>query len=152
MEIFATRSIATGVDHMANWLWFGNLHRAAYRATGGILGGNLVGLPMLLLTTVGRKSGQQRTTPLPYLRDGESFVVVGSNNGGPRDPHWWLNLKVSSTAEVQVMKESFTAKAQLATGEERARLWPLLVAFNSPFGRYEKMTDREIPVVVLTRT
>ncbi len=137
---------------MADWQWFGKLHRASYRATGGMIGGKLAGLPMLLLTTTGRTSGQLRTTPLPYLRDAETFIIVGSNNGGPRDPHWWLNLLARSSAEIQVMRDRIPVEARLAGGSERERLWPLLVAFNPPFGRYEKMTEREIPVVVLERS
>ena len=134
---------------MAGWQWFGKLHRASYRATGGIIGGKLAGLPMLLLSTTGRTSGQLRTSPLPYLRDAERFIIVGSNNGGPRHPHWWLNLLACPSAELQVMRDRISVEARLASESERERLWPLLVAFNPPFERYQKMTEREIPVVVL---
>ena len=137
---------------MAGWQWFGKLHRASYRATGGIIGGRLAGLPMLLLTTTGRTSGQARTTPLPYLRDEERFVIVGSNNGGPRDPQWWLNLLASPSAEIQVMRDRIPVHARLADRVERERLWPALVEFNPPFARYAKRTEREIPVVVLEPT
>ena len=136
---------------MANWQWFGRLHTRAYRATGGILGGKLAGLPMLLLTSTGRKSGELRTTPLPYLEDDGRWVVVCSNNGGPRDPMWWVNLQKDPRAEIQVMRERIPVTARLASPEERTRLWPCLVAFNSPFAKYEKMTTRQIPVVILSR-
>ena len=88
---------------MASWQWFGKLHRACYRASGGILGGKLAGLPMLLLSTTGRSSGQLRTIPLPYFRDAERFIVVGSNNGGPRHPQWWLNLLVRARRASHVL-------------------------------------------------
>lgn len=134
---------------MADWLWFTRLHRATYRATGGRIGGRLAGLPMLLLTSTGRKSGQPRTNPLPYFETGGTWIVVGSNNGGPRDPHWWLNLREQPRAEVQVMRRQTAVLARLVTGDERARLWPQLVAFNPPFAKYQQRTEREIPVVAL---
>ena len=85
---------------MANWNWFGNLHRYVYEKTGGRVGGNLAGLRMLLLTTTGRKSGKQYTTPLACFSDGADLVVVASNNGQDRHPAWWLNLE--HTPEVDV--------------------------------------------------
>ncbi len=136
---------------MAGWQWFGRIHTSTYRATGGILGGNLIGLPMLLLTTTGRKSGELRTSPMPFLADDGRWIIAGSNNGGPRDPSWWLNLKAKEQAEIQVMRERVQVVAKLASPEERSRLWPSLVEFNSRYARYAEMTTREIPVVILSR-
>ena len=136
---------------MASWQWFGRLHLAAYRATRGGLGGRLAGISMLLLTTRGRKSGVLRTTPLAFMADGDAWVVVGSNNGGPHDPAWWRNLEASPEAEVQVMGTSWPVLATLATGEERVRLWPELQKYNPAYARYETRTTRQIPVVVLRR-
>ena len=136
---------------MAGWQWFGRLHTSAYRATRGILGGNLVGLPMLLLTTKGRRSGEPRTSPLPYFAEDDRWVVVGSNNGGPRDPLWWLNLRADDRAEIQVMRDRIEVRGGLATPEERARLWPLLIEFNPRYPTYQVKTTREIPVVILSR-
>ena len=138
---------------MAGWQWFGRLHTATYRATRGRLGGNLAGLPMLLLTTTGRRTGEHRTSPLPYFTieaTGE-LVIVGSNNGAPRDPAWWLNLKANPEATIQVMGDRSVARARLAVGEERARLWPDLVAFNRPWEKYAERATRLIPVVILTK-
>ena len=135
---------------MASWNWFGRVHRAVYRATGGKLGGNLAGRHMLLLTTRGRRSGELRTTPLSYMADGDDYVVVASNNGGPKDPAWWLNLTADPSAEVQVGSQVFTMRAHRAEGEERERLWPLLVDYNPPYATYAKRTERAIPVVVLS--
>lgn len=137
---------------MANWQWFGKIHVSVFRATRGVVGGRLAGLDVLLMTTRGRKSGLLRTSPLPYLEDGQGWVIVGSNNGLPRDPAWWLNLQAEPEAELQLGAECFRAGAQLASPAERARLWPLLVDYNSPYARYAGMTSREIPVVILTRS
>ena len=85
------------------WIRFGStIHLFWYRMTGGVIGGNVLGMPALLLTTTGRKSGQQRTTPLTYLRDGEHMVLVASNGGNPSHPAWFLNLQANPEAEVQV--------------------------------------------------
>lgn len=137
---------------MANWQWFGRLHTATYVATGGRIGGKLVGLPMLLLTTTGRKSGLPRTSPLPYFMDEDRWVIVGSNNAEPRDPMWWFNLRQTPSAKIQIMGEQFGVVSRLATPEERTRLWPLLVDFNPPYARYAEKTTREIPVVILSRS
>jgi deazaflavin-dependent oxidoreductase (nitroreductase family) len=136
---------------MGSWQWFGNMHRAAYRATGGRIGHNLAGLPMLLLTTTGRRSGEPRTTPLTYMDDGDHWVIVGSNNGGPSDPAWWFNLQSEPNANIQVRGNTHRVRAHLATGEERAGLWPTLKNHNPAYARYEKKAPREIPVVVLER-
>lgn len=135
---------------MGSWQWFGRMHRWVYRRTGGRVGANLAGLPMLLLTTTGRRSGAPRTTPLTCMPDGDDFVIVGSNNGGPTDPAWWLNLQADPHAEIQLRRDRHRVTARLATGAERERLWPLLQDFNPAYRRYEKKTEREIPVVVLT--
>lgn len=135
---------------MASWQWVGRLHRAVYRATGGRLGGRLAGRDMLLLTSRGRRSGEPRTTPLSYLADAGDFVVVASNNGGPRDPAWWLNLIAEPMAEIQVGGEQFAVRAHRAESQEHVRLWPLLVAYNPPYATYAKRTARSIPVVVLS--
>jgi len=137
---------------MANWHWIGRIHRAVYRASGGRLGGRLAGRDMLLLTTTGRRSGEPRTTPLSYLTDAADFVVVASNNGAPGDPAWWLNLAADPAAKIQVGGRQYAVRAHRAEGEERTRLWPLLVAYNPPYATYAKRTTRPIPVVVLSLT
>jgi deazaflavin-dependent oxidoreductase (nitroreductase family) len=106
---------------------------------------------MLLLTTTGRKSGRQYTTPLACFSDADDLVVVASNNGQDHHPAWWLNLEHTPEAEVRYGRERLRVRAELATGDERARLWPWLQQQNPPYVRYEKLTKREIPVVVLKR-
>jgi deazaflavin-dependent oxidoreductase (nitroreductase family) len=125
------------------------VHVAVYRGSGGWLGTRLRG-PVILLTTVGRKSGQQRTTPLIAMRDGERLVVVASNGGRDVHPNWWLNLQRNSEAGVRLGRERLSVRASEATGEERARLWALLVKQNKGWAGYQERTKRVIPVVVLT--
>ncbi len=136
---------------MANWSWFTKLHRAVYEKTDGRLMARLAGIDMLLLTTTGRKSGAKRTLPLACFRDGDTLVIVASNNGQDHDPAWWLNLKARPEAEVRLGRERFRARAELATGSERERLWPWLEQRNPAYRRYAGKTSREIPVVVLRR-
>jgi deazaflavin-dependent oxidoreductase (nitroreductase family) len=137
---------------MANWSWFTKLHRAVYRKTGGKIGGSLVGIPMCLLTTTGRKTGLSRTLPLACMRDGDNLVVVGSNNGQDHDPAWWRNLVAQPAARVEFGGDAYPVMASLATPEERARLWPLLEQGNPAYRRYKKKTQRPIPVVILRPT
>lgn len=125
-------------------------HLALYRATGGRIGGTLGSLRVLLLTTTGRRSGQPRTVPLVYFEDGDRLVVIGSKGGDPRDPLWWENLKATPLAQVQIGSELRTVRARLASGDERARLWPRIKQENAFYAGYERKTSREIPVVLLS--
>ncbi len=125
------------------------LHMFVYRVTGGRLGGRMVGAPVLLLTTTGRKTGKQRTIPLLYLEDGENLIVVASNGGTPRHPAWWLNLRADPEATVEAGRRELRVRAEEANPEEKERLWPKLVAMYGPYESYRRRTDREIPVVIL---
>jgi len=133
------------------WTRVGSLHVRLYRATAGRLGANLGGLPHLLLTTKGRRSGAERTVPLTYMRDEDRFVLVASNGGSDRHPAWWLNLRSTPNATIQIVEETFRVDAHRAQGEERDRLWSALKRFNPFYARYEQITARDIPVVVLRR-
>jgi deazaflavin-dependent oxidoreductase (nitroreductase family) len=125
------------------------LHSFVHRATSGRVGGRVVGSPVLLLTTIGRKSGRERTVPLLYLKDGEDLVVVGSNGGTAAPPAWWLNLKASPEASVELGGRKVRVRAEEAGSEEKERLWPKLVKMYGGYEDYRRQTDREIPVVVL---
>ena len=127
------------------------IHLFWYQLTGGFLGAKVYGAPVLLLTTTGRKSGQRRTRPLLYLRDGDNMVVVASNGGNDRHPAWWLNLDKNPEAEVRVGNEKKRVRAEKANEDERSRLWPLVVKMYPRFEDYQKGTGREIPVVILRR-
>ncbi len=124
-------------------------HLFWYRLTAGVIGGSFGGRRILLLTTTGRKSERPRMTPLQYMEDGGNMVVVASNGGNPWHPAWWLNLERNPDAEVQVRNEKRRVKAEKAEGEERERLWQLVVEMYSGYEGYQKTANREIPVVVL---
>lgn len=124
-------------------------HVAIYRKTGGLLGGRIRQLPVLLLTTTGRKSGQQRTQPLNYLRDGPNYVVSASNSGRESYPAWFLNLQTEPRASVQVRHRVLRVTARVANEEEQERLWQELTAKGRNYAEYRKMTDRYIPMVIL---
>ncbi|HKI66867.1 MAG TPA: nitroreductase/quinone reductase family protein [Solirubrobacterales bacterium] len=129
--------------------WMGKLNVPLYRVSGGRLMGKVNEAPVLLLTTTGRKSGQQRTAPVVYLADGESYVVIGSNAGHSRTPAWSLNLKATPEAEVEVGRRRVPVRARVAEGEERADLWRRHNVQYSGFDEYEARTDRDIALFVL---
>ncbi len=129
--------------------WTGKLNVPLYRLSGGRVGGRIAQAPVLLLTTTGRKSGQQRTAPVVYLADGENFVVIGSNAGHSRTPAWSLNLKANADAEIEVGRRRVPVRARIAEGEERADLWRRHNEQYSGFNEYEARTDRNIAVFVL---
>lgn len=129
-----------------------SLHKAIYRLTGGAVGGMMGGLPNLLLTTTGRKSGRQFTTPLLYLPDGADFVVVASYGGNPRDPQWWQNLKVKPDAQVQVGSQLWSVRATEAGHQLKQKLWPVFCRHYPGYLQYQSRTDRVSPLVVLTPT
>ena len=128
---------------------FWKAHRFLYRVSGGRIGGRVVGMPVLMLTTTGRKSGEPRTNVLTYLPKGRAAVVFASNAGEPRHPAWWLNLAADPHATVQRGRELTPVVAREAEGEERARLWDEVVRTEAGYAEYEKRTTRRIPVVVL---
>jgi deazaflavin-dependent oxidoreductase (nitroreductase family) len=126
------------------------LHTAAYRATRGVVGHQLPGLPpMLLLDHVGAKSGAHRTSPLVYVADGRDLVIVASKGGFGAHPAWLHNLRANPDTTVQVGSERRRVHARVATAEERRRLWPLALAVYPDWAVYQRRTDREIPVLVL---
>lgn len=125
------------------------LHGRLYERTGGRFLGRWVGSPVLVLETVGRRSGRRRATPVIYLRDGESFVVTPANAGAERTPAWWLNLRAAGAAVAVVGGRRRPVRARVAEGAERERLWRRLVEASPAVEHYRRMTDRELPVVVL---
>jgi deazaflavin-dependent oxidoreductase (nitroreductase family) len=130
---------------------FGKEHVDRYRATDGEEGHDWRGTVTLLLTTTGRHSSEERTTPLIYQRDGDRYVVVASQGGADQHPGWYFNLSADPNVEVQVKGDRFSAAASTAEGEERDRLWKLMTATWPAYDDYQERTDRQIPVVVLTR-
>jgi len=127
------------------------LNTWVYRLSGGRLAGRFPGgAPVLLLTTIGRKSGQPKTAPLLYLQDGDDYVVVASKGGMSQHPLWFKNLEANPRVEVEVGSRKIEATARRATREEKAALWPKLVGMYSSYADYQARTTRDIPVVILT--
>lgn len=126
-------------------------HRIIYRLTGGRLGASMPSVRprVLLLTVIGRRSGQLRTTPLVYFEIDGDLVVAATNNGRSADPAWLTNLRAQPSAEVQVGTRKHAVRAREAEGDERRRLWTAMVERHPLFARYERSTERSIPVVVL---
>jgi deazaflavin-dependent oxidoreductase (nitroreductase family) len=127
-------------------------HVDSYVATGGRDGHIWRGVPTLLLTTVGRRSGKARRTPLIYGRDGDRYLVVASKGGMPEHPAWYENLATDPRVRVQVSDEVFDARARTATAEEKPALWRAMAAIWPAYDDYQAKTDRDIPVVVLERS
>ncbi len=129
--------------------YLGALHRLLYRASGGRIGGRVWDLPVVLLTTTGRKTGKERTVPLCSLRDGDDVVVIASYGGLDQPPAWWLNLEASPQAELRDGRTRRSVTARNADPDERARLWAELTSRAPGYLAYERRTTREIPVVIL---
>ncbi len=130
------------------------LHARILKLSGGRLKRSFVfaaGQPVLALTTIGRKSGQRRSTVIACMADGDDLVVVPSNAGQQRAPAWWLNLQANPRAEVDFRGEHRVVRARRASAEEEARLWPRILEQYSGFEDYRRMAEREIPVVILER-
>jgi deazaflavin-dependent oxidoreductase (nitroreductase family) len=137
------------VDSPVGWV---NKHIKEYVESDGAEGHEWrPGVYTLLLTTTGKKSGQPRRTALIYRKRGSDYVVVASYGGSPKHPAWYTNLEADPTAQVKVGdSDEFTVTARTATGDERASLWTLMNEVWPDYEGYQKKTDREIPVVVLT--
>lgn len=124
-------------------------HTLVFRLSDGRIGGTVLGCPVLLLTTIGRRTGLPRTAPLLYLPDGQNVVIVASNGGAAKHPTWWLNLASRPRALVEIGASRTLMRAEEAGPAERARLWPLVVAIYPGYEQYQARTSRPIPVIVL---
>jgi deazaflavin-dependent oxidoreductase (nitroreductase family) len=125
------------------------IHRFLFRLTNGRIGGRLAGNEMLLLATIGRKTGRAREVPLLTVPDDDAWIVVASNAGDDRPPAWWLNLQARPEAEIRVAGQRRAVRARLAGPDERPRLWAKVIASHSGYAAYETRTTRPIPVVLL---
>lgn len=125
------------------------LHVGLYRLTGGKLGGSMRGFGVLLLTTTGRKSGRKFTLPLGWFKHAEGYIIVASNGGQDHHPAWYHNLKNNPQAQLQVGNKVMHATARILAGEERLQVWNEVKATAPVYLEYEKVTSREIPLVLL---
>lgn len=128
--------------------YFARAHIWVYRRTDGRLGARLLWFPAALLTTTGRKSGEPRTTPTLYLRDGDRVILPASFGGRADNPTWYHNLKANPEVEVQIRSAHLRLVARDATDAERERYWPPLTRMYPPYRGYRKATERVIPLVV----
>lgn len=125
------------------------IHALLYRASRGRVGGRLLSMEQVLLTTTGRISGKPRTTPLSAIPDGDDLVLVASDGGSPQHPQWYRNLVADGRVEIQRGAAHLPMQARTATAQERARLWPVVVGVYRGYAAYQRRTSREIPLVVL---
>lgn len=133
-----------------DWRLFGRLHAKLYKRLGGRFVGSLgLGRKVLLLTTTGRKSGLERTTPLVYMPHGNDAIIYPSNGGKETPPAWWLNLQTNAMATIQIGKTIREVRARAASEVEHAEIWPKAAAYNPHWRQYAESVVREIPLVIL---
>jgi deazaflavin-dependent oxidoreductase (nitroreductase family) len=131
---------------------FSKFNMWVYRKSNGRVGATWLGkeAPICLFTTTGRRSGMARTVPLIFMADGNRLVVVASQGGVSTDPEWYLNVVASPRVTVDVEGDAQAMVARTASPEEKAELWPRLVAMYPKYDTYQQRTTREIPVVICT--
>ncbi len=122
-----------------------------FRANSGKVGGGFAGRTLLLLHTIGAKSGQERINPVAYVADGDRLVIIASKGGAPTNPSWYYNLLAHPLVTVEVGEERFNVQAAVTSEPERSRLYSKMVEMMPGFAEYEQKTSRIIPVIILTR-
>jgi deazaflavin-dependent oxidoreductase (nitroreductase family) len=130
--------------------WFFPVHRWMFKTSRGVLGGRFEGRPMLLMTTIGAKTGKQRETLIQYYPQGRDMIVVASNGGRDNHPAWLFNLRANPEVDVLVRAGRLHTKAHVLTAEEREAIWPDLDAFYPGYAHYQTLTSRQIEVVRLS--
>jgi len=128
------------------------LHVVLYCLSGGKLANEIANMPLLLITTFGRKSGKPHTNPVAYLKEGQDYLVAATVGGMDWHPDWYFNLRNRPQAKIKIGTKTFNVKATISTGEERTRLYEKFKDASSNFVKYEKATPRVIPVIRLTLT
>jgi F420H(2)-dependent quinone reductase len=120
-----------------------------YNVSGGRIGGKMGKVPVLLLTTTGRKTGKKRTLPLVYIMDSSAYVITASAGGADKNPGWFFNIRSNPQATIQVKDKHIKVMAEIAGQEKKSELWARLVEVAPNFAGYQKRTSREIPMVIL---
>jgi F420H(2)-dependent quinone reductase len=128
---------------------FVQLHMFFYKLSGGALGGKRAKSRVLLLTTTGRKTGKERTTPLRYIQNGDAMMIAASNWGQPEPPAWFKNLQANPTVKLQVMDKHMTASTEIVTDARHAALYQQFIEADYRFADYPKTAGRVIPIVML---
>lgn len=143
-ELLDVTKVQRTLMHAAN-----ALNSGLYRASGGRLMGKLRGMPVLLITVAGRKTGIKRTNPVMYLEDDGRYVVTGSGAGSAADPQWFKNLRSTHEAEIEIGRRKLAVSVAVAAGEQRDILWNELVARAPFFADYQRKVERQIPMAIL---
>ena len=136
---------------MANWKWFGKAHAAIYKCSKGRVGARMGGIDIVLIDTIGRKTGMTRTVPIACYPYQDSVVVVASNNGLPKDPVWWINLRSHPEVEVQLGAERYIVIAEQLSSAQKEAVWPDIIRINPRQKGYAKIAGRDLPVIYLKR-
>ena len=136
---------------MTNWNDNNRTIIEEFRNNKGNVGGNFSGAPLLLITTQGRKTGENRINPLMHLPDGDRWIIFASKGGDPKSPDWYHNLVANPIVTLEVGEETFEADATVITGEERDTLYARQAKLFPNFAEYETKTTRKIPVIALSR-
>lgn len=129
----------------------GKIHTFLYVATRGLIGRYMDGLEVLLLSTIGKRTGLVRRVPLPCFRSGASYLVIASYGGNPKNPAWLDNVLANPRVDVQLGGQRWTTNARVAQGEERERLWQEVTREFPRYAVYQTKTERKIPIVVIDR-
>jgi deazaflavin-dependent oxidoreductase (nitroreductase family) len=132
------------------WTALDRVHVGLYRMSGGKFANKVANMPVLLITSSGRKTGKPRTKAIVYVKDGQDYLVSASAGGADQHPNWYFNLKHKPEATIEVGEEIIAVKAHIAEGEERTKLYDKFKAASSNFEKYEKGTNRIIPVIRLS--
>ena len=130
--------------------WITDVNVWLLARSNGRIGTRFLGVAVLLLTTVGRRSGEARITPLFYLRAGENLVVVASRGGTSRNPDWYQNIESTPQVTIQIAEQTRAMMARPANEEERQELWPKLVSMFRVWERFQQRSSRNFPVVILS--
>jgi deazaflavin-dependent oxidoreductase (nitroreductase family) len=134
---------------MANYSWFTKLHRYLYHNTGGLIGANL-GAPMVLMYTIGAKSGESRVIPLQYYpAEADGIMVLASNNGQAKAPGWYYNLKAHPEIDIRVGRQMRRVRAEELSPEQRREVWPRMKKQNPAIEKYAARAGRELPIMLL---
>jgi deazaflavin-dependent oxidoreductase (nitroreductase family) len=157
MERFWRNRSFARIRHHLTWMrrsspLITRAHAAVIRISGGRIRRSFLftgGMPILVLTTTGRKSGQRRSTPVGYLKHGDAYAVLASNAGSDRSPAWWLNLQADPSAEILVNRAQIRVEARRADADAERALWSEFARLNPGFDEYRNLTERRIPVVLL---
>ena len=136
---------------MADWKFVTVAHRALFRWSGGRVGASMGGIDIVMVDTIGRKSGKVRTIPIACYPCGDDVAVVASNNGSDKDPLWLLNLRAQPEVDIQLGRQRYRSRAEELSREEAEKLWPAIIENNPRQAQYREQSSRELPIICFRR-